>query len=191
MLYLPGIMVVTCKGRGLLATFGHVVTILALQGLLGLPFLREYPREYLAGAFDFSRVFLYKWTANWRFIPEDTFLSKLFAKELLAAHLVILVVFLLTRWFVGLRGPLATIARATRYPTRPPFALPATSECESSPRIHPCCLTLRCSHSCHFVHVQPHRNNLCTLSALPVLLVVRPTTTSACVEDVAGAEGGH
>lgn len=135
MLYLPGITVVTCKKRGLLVTVGHVAAIVVFQGLLGLPFLREHPREYLAGAFDFSRVFLYKWTVNWRFVPEETFLSKLFAKGLLAIHLTILVIFLLNRWFVDLHGSFATIIKAIKYPTKPPTALPMTSDCESSSRI--------------------------------------------------------
>lgn len=131
MLYLPGIMVVTCKEGGLFVTIGHVATIFALQGFLGLPFLREYPWEYLTGAFDFSRMFLYKWTVNWRFVPEDVFLSKLFAKGLLVIHLVILVIFLLKRWFIDLRGSYATIIKAIKNPTKSPVALPVTSECES------------------------------------------------------------
>jgi len=135
MLYLPGIMVVVCNKRGLLATIGHVAIIVALQGLLGLPFLLEYPWEYLAGAFDFSRAFLYKWTVNWRFVPEDIFLSKPFAKGLLVIHLFILIVFLLNRWFVDLRGSFATIIAAIKCPSRPPAVLPVTGDCESSPRI--------------------------------------------------------
>jgi alpha-1,3-mannosyltransferase len=135
MLYLPGIMVVTCKRKGLIATIGHVAAIFALQCFLGLPFLREHPREYLTGAFDFSRVFLYKWTVNWRFVPEDIFLSKLFVNGLLVIHLVILTIFLLNRWFTDLRGSVATIAEAVRHPTRSPVALPVTSDCESSPMV--------------------------------------------------------
>lgn len=136
MLYLPGIMVVVCGQRGLFATVGHVAAIFALQGLLGLPFLREYPWEYLAGAFDFSRVFLYKWTVNWRFVPEDIFLSKLFAKGLLAIHLSLLITFLLKRWFVGSRGSFATIMRTIKHPTRPPVDLPMTSDCKVFPTIY-------------------------------------------------------
>lgn len=135
MLYLPGIMVVTCRERGLFATIGHVTVIIVSQGLLGLPFLREYPREYLAGAFDFSRVFLYKWTVNWRFVSEEIFISKSFAKGLITVHLVILVIFLLNQWFVDIRGPFATIIKAIKYPTKPPTVLSTTSDCECSSRI--------------------------------------------------------
>ena len=135
MLYLPGIMVVTCKQKGLLATARHVATIFALQSLLGLPFLREHPWEYLAGAFDFSRAFLYKWTVNWRFVPKETFLSKQFAGGLLVVHVVILIVFLLNRWFVDLHGSLSTIIEAIKHPTRSPVASPMTSDCESPPKL--------------------------------------------------------
>lgn len=138
MLYLPGIMVVTCREKGLLTTIGHVAVIVALQGLIGLPFLREYPWEYLAGAFDFSRMFLYKWTVNWRFVPEEIFTSKPFAKGLLTIHLVILVIFLLRRWFADPRGPFAAIIKAIKYPTKPPVALPMTSDCEYSPSTDLC-----------------------------------------------------
>lgn len=135
MLYLPGIMVVTCRESGLIATIGHVATIFALQGFLGFPFLREYPWEYLSGAFDFSRMFLYKWTVNWRFVPEDVFQSKLFAKGLLVIHLVILVIFLLNRWFVDPRGSYTNIIDTIKYPTKPPATFPVTSKCESPRRL--------------------------------------------------------
>ena len=135
MLYLPGIMVVVCKKRGLLITTSHLAVIVALQGLLSLPFIREYPWEYLSGAFDFSRAFLYKWTVNWRFVPEEIFLGKPFANGLLAIHLLILIIFLLNRWFVDLRGSLAMIIMAIRRPSQPPAVLPVTSDCESSPWI--------------------------------------------------------
>jgi len=135
MLYLPGIMVVVCNKRGLLTTIWHVAATIVLQGFLGLPFIWEYPWEYLTGAFDFSRAFLYEWTVNWRFVPEEIFLSKPFAKGLLAIHLFILIIFLLNRWFVDLRGSFATIITAIRHPSRPPAALSVTSDCEFSPRI--------------------------------------------------------
>jgi hypothetical protein len=49
-------------------------------------------------------------------------------------------------------------------------------------------LTLQLSRYCVLVHVQLDWDYLCTLSALPVLLVVRPTASSAYVEVITGTE---
>ncbi|CAG8677484.1 5783_t:CDS:2 [Cetraspora pellucida] len=49
-------------------------------------------------AFEFSRVFLYKWTVNWKFFMEETFLSSGFSKVLLVAHVWVLLAFLFGSW---------------------------------------------------------------------------------------------
>jgi alpha-1,3-mannosyltransferase len=67
------------------------------QVLFGYPF-RKQSFSYFARAFELSRAFLYKWTVNWRFVPESAFLSKPFALSLLAAHVSLLVYFAATRW---------------------------------------------------------------------------------------------
>lgn len=46
------------------------------QLVLGLPFLLVNPVGYVSRAFDLGRQFLFKWTVNWRFLPEDIFLSR-------------------------------------------------------------------------------------------------------------------
>ena len=43
-------------------------------------------------------MFFYKWTVNWKFVPEDIFLSKQFAMALLATQLILLGVFAYSRW---------------------------------------------------------------------------------------------
>lgn len=53
---------------------------------------------YVTRAFDFGRQFLYKWTVNWRFVSEETFLSKSFSTGLLLANALLLGGFLSTRW---------------------------------------------------------------------------------------------
>jgi len=53
--------------------------------------------SYLGKAFEFDRVFFYKWTVNWKFVPETIFVSKLFSLVLLILHLTILVIFCV-RW---------------------------------------------------------------------------------------------
>lgn len=45
-------------------------------------------------AFELSRVFTYKWTVNWKFLPEDLFVSKELALGLLSAHIFFLILFL-------------------------------------------------------------------------------------------------
>ena len=69
----------------------------AAQILYGYPFRKRAP-SYFSKAFEFSRVFLYKWTVNWRFIPESMFLSKPFALGLLGVHVGLLFWFAKTRW---------------------------------------------------------------------------------------------
>ena len=68
------------------------------QLLLSLPFLMENPLGYMNGAFDLGRQFMFKWTVNWRFLPEWLFLSRSFHLLLLSAHLLTLLLFALRRW---------------------------------------------------------------------------------------------
>lgn len=66
-----------------------------------------YALDYVKQAFDFSRVFMYKWTVNWRFIPEDIFVSPVFGKILLGLQLIVTLVGFATHksgwWFSPLK----------------------------------------------------------------------------------------
>ncbi|KAF6142492.1 hypothetical protein GIB67_039456 [Kingdonia uniflora] len=66
--------------------------------LLGLPFLLSFPIEYLSGAFNLGRVFIHFWSVNFKFVPEDVFVSKEFAVGLLIVHLSLLAAFTHHRW---------------------------------------------------------------------------------------------
>jgi len=68
-----------------------------VQFTLAVPFLSN-ARGYLARSFELSRVFLYKWTVNWRFVGETRFLSREFATALIILHLTLLATFVWTRW---------------------------------------------------------------------------------------------
>ena len=68
------------------------------QILLAIPFLATNPWGYLSRAFEFSRIFLFKWTVNWRFLGEGAFLSSSFSIFLLTMHGLLLGLFLTTRW---------------------------------------------------------------------------------------------
>jgi alpha-1,3-mannosyltransferase len=70
----------------------------ALQLALGAPFLATHPASYLSRAFELTRVFFFKWSVNWAFLPESVFLSKPFALLLLATHLTSLAAFAHWRW---------------------------------------------------------------------------------------------
>jgi len=66
--------------------------------LTAWPFTTKYFLSYASRAFEFSRVFLFKWTVNWRFVDEEVFLSKPFSIGLLVAHGALLTLFAATRW---------------------------------------------------------------------------------------------
>jgi len=73
---------------------------LGLQLALGAPFLVHHPFSYLERAFEFSRVFMYKWSVNWQFLPETLFLSKQFAVLLLIIQLRLLWSLANYTWYV-------------------------------------------------------------------------------------------
>lgn len=55
-------------------------------------------KSYITRAFEFTRQFMFKWTVNWRFVGEETFLSRSFSYCLLGAHVALLALFGCTRW---------------------------------------------------------------------------------------------
>ncbi|KAI7486942.1 Dol-P-Man:Man(5)GlcNAc(2)-PP-Dol [Hortaea werneckii] len=98
LLALPAIGIVLWQGMGRDRALRQAMLIVQVQVLIGYPFLAAHPRSYLSRAFELTRQFLFKWTVNWRFVGEETFLSKPFSIGLLAAHVMLLLVFLTTRW---------------------------------------------------------------------------------------------
>lgn len=103
LLFLPGAAIVYLQDLGSVWQCIHVlfVPFVAPQVILALPFAKDYPQSYLSRAFEFSRQFLYKWTVNWRFIPEEIFLSKELAGSLLALHLTLLGILVYRRVGLG------------------------------------------------------------------------------------------
>lgn len=130
LLYLPGLLVVLFRKKGLLATLGHGILIAVVQALLAIPFLQHYPYSYFTNAYDLSRVFLYQWTVNWRFLKEEWFLHPTFAKILLCGHGFALVMFGLFRWCKSEGGTAALLLRGFRNLTRSPALQPVTADCK-------------------------------------------------------------
>ncbi|CAK9440064.1 uncharacterized protein LODBEIA_P41640 [Lodderomyces beijingensis] len=109
LLYLPGFVIVVyfLNDENLVKFLIVVAVIPVIQVVVGWKFLvplyhdetaREIRWNYLTRAFDFNRKFLYEWTVNWRFVPEDIFSSDVFARVLLAGHVVVLLMFTFTRF---------------------------------------------------------------------------------------------
>ncbi|KAG1827034.1 glycosyltransferase family 58 protein [Suillus subaureus] len=118
-LYLPGLLVILFKRHGLFATVRHMLVLACTQTLLARSFLIANTKSYMRNAFDLSRVFLYKWTVNWRFVDERTFLSPAWAKGLLLGHVTVLIAFGLFRWCRGDGGVARVLQRGLWRPGRP------------------------------------------------------------------------
>ncbi|KAJ9613213.1 dolichyl-P-Man:Man(5)GlcNAc(2)-PP-dolichol alpha-1,3-mannosyltransferase [Cladophialophora chaetospira] len=94
-----GAILLQGEGRGEAAFAGLYIVVVHV--LLGLPFFgqdADTGLSYIYRSFDLGRQFLYKWTVNWRFVAEETFLSRPFAISLLVVHISLLLFFFQTRW---------------------------------------------------------------------------------------------
>lgn len=76
LLYAPGVLLVLLTGTGLQETIVCLSICAGVQLLLGFPFLTTYPLQYIQKAFELSRVFMYNWTVNLKFLSEGMFVSK-------------------------------------------------------------------------------------------------------------------
>ncbi|KAL4931516.1 dolichyl-P-Man:Man(5)GlcNAc(2)-PP-dolichol alpha-1,3-mannosyltransferase [Aspergillus undulatus] len=94
----PAVMVVLALGLNIGSCIQLAVLALGIQVMLATPFLQTNPSGYFERAFEFGRQFMYKWTVNWRFVPEEIFLSPRFWWGLIALHLLVLVVFAITSY---------------------------------------------------------------------------------------------
>ncbi|KAH7915011.1 mannosyltransferase [Hygrophoropsis aurantiaca] len=128
LLYLPGLLVILFKRHGFLATLRHLLVLACTQMLAARSFLGSNVWSYLHNAFDLSRVFLYEWTVNWRFIGEDTFLSPGWARGLLLGHLSGLVLFALFKWCNGDGGVFNVLSRGLRRPALPAGLAPVSPD---------------------------------------------------------------
>ncbi|KIJ34658.1 glycosyltransferase family 58 protein [Sphaerobolus stellatus SS14] len=128
LLYVPGLLVILFKKHGLVGTLRHVATIITVQLAIASTFLQSYPKEYLANAFEFSRVFIYRWTVNWRFVSEETFLSHKWAYILLAGHLSTLCLFAWFKWCRSDGGTINVLFRGLQNPLSRPSSRAVSSD---------------------------------------------------------------
>jgi len=144
LLYLPALVLILTKRKGLFYTIRKLVTITGIQSIIALPFIQEDWRAYLRSSFDLSRVFLYKWTVNWRMVPEDVFLHPRWSTTLLIGHVSVLLLFGIWRWCNPDGGFKATVSRALRRPAMSAGLSPVSADCESLFHIFLCSFTQNC-----------------------------------------------
>jgi alpha-1,3-mannosyltransferase len=76
LLWAPGLLLLYIMGTGLFGTVQCLAICAFVQLAVGYPFLSTFPLEYISNSFNLGRVFMYKWTVNFKFLPEEIFLSK-------------------------------------------------------------------------------------------------------------------
>jgi len=91
LLYAPALLLAYLAILGPTATLQQLTICAGTQLLLAVPFLVSNPINYIVGAFNLGRVFLFQWTVNWRFLPEELFVSRYFHVLLLFCHLSVLI----------------------------------------------------------------------------------------------------
>lgn len=98
LLMAPGLAVLLVQSQGLVKSVGLVALCGAIQVLLALPFVLSNPLGYMKRSFDLGRVFLMKWTVNYKFLDEATFQSPMLSIVLLVLTLVSWLIFGHYRW---------------------------------------------------------------------------------------------
>ncbi|GFS17911.1 Dol-P-Man:Man(5)GlcNAc(2)-PP-Dol alpha-1,3-mannosyltransferase [Elysia marginata] len=98
LLFAPGLLFLLLVTQGIQGTLVHLTICALPQLILALPFLLTNPVGYVVRSFDLGRQFFYKWTVNWRFLPQEVFLNRYFQATLLLAHILVLLAFFWRRW---------------------------------------------------------------------------------------------
>ena len=109
LLYLPAFIIIVyfLLDENLMKFLITLLIIPLIQLIMGWKFLLPLYNDemaliirwsYINQAFNFGRKFLYKWTVNWKFLNESIFLSNEFSNLLLSLHIIILMIFILTRF---------------------------------------------------------------------------------------------
>jgi ALG3 protein len=109
LLALPALGLVLLRNVGMSRTAGILIACVVLQAMLAYPFLATHPSSYLSKAFEFSRVFSFQWTVNWKFLSEEMFVSPGFAQALLGMHVFALLYFSHRVWLARDGGLIVVI----------------------------------------------------------------------------------
>lgn len=97
-LFAPALLFALCQRFSFVGVVGHLAICAVVQLVLGAPFLLHNWQSYIGKAFELSRVFTYKWAVNFRFLPEEVFVSPVLGYALLLATVVAWVALWRLRW---------------------------------------------------------------------------------------------
>ena len=99
LLFAPGLLYLLLKRFGFMQTvFPHLFICAFVQLVVALPFLLQYPLQYIKGAFNFGRKFTFIWSVNFQFLPEEVFQHKWFSLSLIFGQLLTLGFFSVYIW---------------------------------------------------------------------------------------------
>ncbi|KAH9581977.1 Glycosyltransferase [Trypanosoma melophagium] len=97
-LFAPGLLVVLCKALPWSGVISCLMVCAIWQIIAGLPFLLYDPQAYLGKSFEIGRVFTYRWSVNFKCVPEELFVSPEFSKILLILTLLSWIIVWRRRW---------------------------------------------------------------------------------------------
>lgn len=184
LLYLPALLYLLWTSLGPLPSLPALSLLLLPQLALATPFLHSPASAltYLRTAFNLDRAFLWEWTVNWRWLGEEAFHQKELAGALMVGHVVGLGLVGLS-WGEAEGGLLSVIWRGVRSPARAagrgrPSAdrewrgrCKGPAEQSSEADTDGLWSSDRDLHDP--LHVQRGRDRLRSLTALPILRLVR------------------
>ena len=99
LLFAPALWMLMIVDIGMYGSLSCIFICALVQLLAGAPFLANNFWGYIGRSFEMGRVFTFKWSVNYKFLPENIFVSKQFAIGLLCFHLLFLGLFFTQRWY--------------------------------------------------------------------------------------------
>lgn len=98
LLFAPPLFLLMFKALSVKGILSALLSAALVQVVLGLPFLLSYPMPYISRAFNLGRVFIHFWSVNFKFVPEEIFISKEFSSALLVIYLTVILIFAHHKW---------------------------------------------------------------------------------------------
>ena len=76
LLFAPALWMLMIQDIGMYGSINCIILCALVQVLAGAPFLSHNFWGYVGRSFELGRVFTFKWSVNWKFLPEEIFVSK-------------------------------------------------------------------------------------------------------------------